>query len=132
LVLISDKHPTWTRHDSLKQLALVMPPETRHMDRAAAQQLLLGQAEEALSGRAADVMCLEAPEWPPLPESLRRALDGRSVYTRRGTARHATAAQPLSAASAERDAEDVPGFPHGMPTTQDETINADLLGFIQS
>ena len=24
------------------------------------------------------------------------------------------------------------GFPHGMPTTQDETINADLLGFIQS
>jgi non-heme chloroperoxidase len=24
------------------------------------------------------------------------------------------------------------GFPHGMPTTQDETINAGLLGFIQS
>jgi non-heme chloroperoxidase len=25
-----------------------------------------------------------------------------------------------------------PGFPHGMPTTQAETINADLLEFIQS
>jgi non-heme chloroperoxidase len=25
-----------------------------------------------------------------------------------------------------------PGFPHGMPTTQAETINADILGFIQS
>jgi pimeloyl-ACP methyl ester carboxylesterase len=25
-----------------------------------------------------------------------------------------------------------PGFPHGMPTTQAETINADLLAFIQS
>ena len=24
-----------------------------------------------------------------------------------------------------------PGFPHGMPTTQAETINADLLAFIQ-
>ena len=24
------------------------------------------------------------------------------------------------------------GFPHGMPTTQAETINADLLAFIQS
>jgi non-heme chloroperoxidase len=25
-----------------------------------------------------------------------------------------------------------PGFPHGMPTTEAETINADLLAFIQS
>jgi non-heme chloroperoxidase len=25
-----------------------------------------------------------------------------------------------------------PGFPHGMPTTQATTINADLLAFIQS
>ena len=25
-----------------------------------------------------------------------------------------------------------PGFPHGMPTTQAETINADLLAFIRS
>ena len=25
-----------------------------------------------------------------------------------------------------------PGFPHGMPTTQAETINADLLAFLQS
>jgi non-heme chloroperoxidase len=25
-----------------------------------------------------------------------------------------------------------PGFPHGMPTTQAETINADLLEFIRS
>jgi non-heme chloroperoxidase len=24
------------------------------------------------------------------------------------------------------------GFPHGMPTTQTETINADLLAFLQS
>ena len=67
LVLVSDKHPAWTRHDLLKQLALVMPPETRRMDAEAAQQLLLGLAEEALSGRAADVVSLEAPEWPPLP-----------------------------------------------------------------
>ena len=36
---------------------------------------------------------LEAPQWPPLPASLRRELDGRSVYTRPGVARYATAAQ---------------------------------------
>ena len=93
LVLVSEKNPAWTRHDLLKQLALVMPPQTRHMDAAAAQQLLVGLAEEALSGRAGDAVCLEAPQWPPLPASLRRELDGRSIYTRPGVTRYATAAQ---------------------------------------
>ena len=92
-MLVSDKHPAWTRHDLLKQLALVMPTETRRMDVEAAQELLLGLADEVLSGRAGDVVCLEAPEWPPLPASLRRELDGRSVYTRPGITRYATAAQ---------------------------------------
>jgi hypothetical protein len=93
LTLVSDKHLAWTRHDLLKQLALVMPPETRHMDLQEAQELLVGLAEEALSGRSGEVVCLEAPEWPPLPASLRRELDGRSIYTRPGVARYATAAQ---------------------------------------
>jgi hypothetical protein len=93
LVLVSEKHPAWTRHDLLKQLALVIPGRTRHMDAESAQELLLGLAEEAISGRVGKVVCLEAPEWPRLPASLRRVLDGRSVYTRPGVARYATAAQ---------------------------------------
>ena len=93
LVLVSDQHPAWTRHDLLKQLAVVMPPETRHMSPEEARELLLGLAEEAVSGRTGEVVCLEAPEWPPLPASLRRQLDGRSVYTRPGVARYATTAQ---------------------------------------
>ena len=93
LVLVSDKHPAWTRHDLLKQLALVLPAETRQMSPEEAQELLLGLAEEALSGRSGEVLCLEAPEWPPVPASLRRNLDGRSVYSRPGAARYATAAQ---------------------------------------
>ena len=93
LILVSGKHPAWTRHDLLKQLALVMPAETRQMSPQAAQELLVGLADEALSGRTGEVVCLEAPEWPPLPASLRRQLDGRSVYTRPGAARYATAAQ---------------------------------------
>ena len=93
LALVSEKQPAWTRHDLVKQLALVMPAESRRMSAQAARELLLGLAEEALSGRMGDVVCLEAPEWPPLPASLRRELDGRSVYTRPGTARYATAAQ---------------------------------------
>ena len=98
-----DEQSTWTRHDLLKHLALVMPPETRQMTPHAAQQLLLGLADEILSGRTGDAVCLEAPEWPPLPQSLRRDLDGRSIYTRPGTARYATAAQ-LSAEEQTRRA----------------------------
>ena len=93
LILVSGQHPAWTRHDLLKQLALVLPAETRQMSPEEAQELLLGLAEEALSGRSGEVVCLEAPEWPPLPASLRRDLDGRSVYSRPGVARYATAAQ---------------------------------------
>jgi hypothetical protein len=93
LVLVSAKHPAWTRHDLVKQLALVMPAGTRQMSPQAAQALLLGLADEAMSGRTGEVVCLEAPEWPPLPTSLRRELDGHSVYTRPGTARYATTAQ---------------------------------------
>ena len=61
LTLVSDQHPAWTRHDLLRQLALVMPPETRHMSPEEARELLLGLAEEALSGRTGEVVCLEAP-----------------------------------------------------------------------
>ena len=93
LTLVSAQHPAWTRHDLLKQLALVLPAETRQMSPEEAQELLLGLAEEALSGRSSEVVCLEAPEWPPLPASLRRELDGRSIYTRPGVARYAITAQ---------------------------------------
>ncbi len=116
LALVSDKQPTWTRHDLLKQLALVLPPQTRSMSAHAAQQLLLGLADEALSGRAGEVVSLEAPEWPLLPASLRRGLDGRSVYTRPGTARYATAAQ-LSAEErlvAQAQAHRAPHLPVGL------------------
>ena len=93
LVLVSDQHPAWTRYDLLKQLGLTLPPETRQMSPEEAQELLLGLAEEALSGRTGEVVCLEAPEWPPLPQPLRRELDGRSMYTRPGVVRYATTAQ---------------------------------------
>ena len=93
LTRVSAQHPAWTRHDLLKQLALVLPPETRQMNPEEAQKLLFGLAEEALSGRSGEVVCLEAPDWPPLPASLRRELDGGSVYSRPGATRYATAAQ---------------------------------------
>src|SRR5690349_13724962 len=62
------------------------------MDPQEARELLLGLAEEALSGRSGEVVCLEAPQWPPPPAQLRRQLDGRSIYIRPGAAPYATTA----------------------------------------
>ena len=106
LVLVSEKNPAWTRHDLLKQLALVMPPQTRHMDAAAAQQLLVGLAEEALSGRAGDVVCLEAPEWPPLPAvAAPRAGRAQRLHpARRHAVRHRRAAVRWRTRSSRRPA----------------------------
>ena len=120
LTLVSDKKPTWTRHELVKQLALVMPAQTRQMTPDAAQELLAGLADEALSGGIGDVVCLEAPEWPTLPHSLRRELDGRSIYTRPGTTRYATAAQ-LSAEEqllARAQAQGAPHLPRELAARQ--------------
>ena len=93
LTLVQSAQSTWTRADFLKQLALVLPVETRRMAPEAAVTLLQQLADDALAGSVEQVVCLDAPEWPPLPDYLRRELDGRSVYTRPGTTRYATRVQ---------------------------------------
>ena len=93
LALVQSAQSTWTRADFLKQLALVLPVETRRMAPEAAVTLLHQLADDALAGSVEQVVCLDAPEWPPLPDYLRRELDGRSVYTRPGTTRYATRVQ---------------------------------------
>jgi hypothetical protein len=92
LTLVQSAQSTWTRADLLKQLALVLPVQTRRMAPEEAVALLQELADDALAGTVEQVFCLEAPQWPPLPHYLRRELDGRSVYTRPGT-RYATRVQ---------------------------------------
>ena len=52
---------TWTRSDLLKQLALVLPPQTRTLAPSEAVALLHQLADEALAGSVEQVICLEAP-----------------------------------------------------------------------
>ncbi len=92
LASVQVKHSTWTRGDLMKNLAWAMGQEFAHMPPGARQELLERMAEQAL-GVAVGVVCLEAPEWPPVPRSLVRELDGRSVYTRPGITRYATRGQ---------------------------------------
>ncbi len=69
---------------------LVLPVQTRSMDPDAAVALLDELADTALGGSVEQVVCLEAPDWPPLSGYLRRDLDGRSVYAPPGSTRYAT------------------------------------------
>jgi len=92
LARVQREHSTWTRSDLMKALGWSMGPEVAQMDPDARQWLLLAMTERALSPDFG-VKCLEAPEWPPAPQALRRELDGRSVYTAPGTERYATHGQ---------------------------------------
>jgi conjugative relaxase-like TrwC/TraI family protein len=124
LALVTEKKPAWTRHELIKQIALVMPAQTRQMTPSTAHTLLVDLADEALSGSIEHVVSLEAPEWPPLPDSLRRDLDGRSVYTRPGTERYATAAQ-LSAEERLVAQAQTQGAPHLLPELAARRLDAD-------
>ena len=115
---------TWTRADFLKQLALVLPPGTRKMTPEAAVALLHELADEALAGGVEEVVCLEAPEWPPLPGYLRRELDGRSVYTRPGTIRYATRVQLAMEEQLLQEAQRQ-GAPHLAPERAAALLGAD-------
>jgi hypothetical protein len=79
LANVQVKNSTWTRSDLMKNLAWAMGQEFAHLPADAWQELLEQMTEQAL-GVNYGAVCLEAPEWPVVPRSLVRELDGRSVY----------------------------------------------------
>ena len=93
LARVQDAHSTWTRADLMREMADCMPLEAHRMEPAAVVALLHDMTDRAIAGEAEQVVCLDAPEWPPTPDYLRRDLDGRSEYSRPGTSRYATQVQ---------------------------------------
>jgi len=92
LAQVQASRSTWTRSDLMRAIAWSMGQDFCGMTPDARQDLLVQMTEQAL-GVDLGVVCLEAPEWPPVPRSLIRDLDGRSVYTRPGVTRYATRGQ---------------------------------------
>jgi hypothetical protein len=79
----------WTEADLIRYLGERLPAATGAMTRQDAAALLPGLARQAL---ATEAVLLAAPEWPRVPDCLRRA-SGESLYVPHGAARYATGAQ---------------------------------------
>jgi hypothetical protein len=117
--------PTWRKADLIRCLGELLPNGAVCRDDQTAAALLEDLAEQVLTGKAGQVLMLTAPEWPVVPDSLRRA-DGRSVYRPHGATKYATLDQlttedQLIARARERGAPSVP-----------PEIAAQLLGATQA
>ena len=113
LAQAQQEQSVWGRPELLRGIAQHLPDHAHAASPEHACQLLENLTGRALAGEAGEqVRRLDAPEWPRVPDALRRA-DGESVYTPHGTARYATAAhmemeQRIIAAAQEQTANRVP------------------------
>jgi conjugative relaxase-like TrwC/TraI family protein len=80
---------TWTEADLIRHLGERLPATVGVMSAADAAGLLPALARRALAGEA---VLLSAPQWPTVPDCLRRA-SGESVYVPHGANRYATHGQ---------------------------------------
>jgi len=85
---VQAKMSTWTRADLIRHLGEAFPP--RAMADRAVLEVLADGALRGGSGEAVEL--LSAPEWPRVPDSLRRC-DGESVFRPHGAERFASQAQ---------------------------------------
>ena len=93
LARVQEAKPTWRKADLIRHLGELLPDDVACRDDQSAAGLLERLADRVLGGEAGQqVVALEAPEWPRVPESLRRA-DGRSIYRPHSGTRYATLAQ---------------------------------------
>ena len=86
---VQQAQPTWTEADLIRHLGERLPEHVDAMAAADAAALLPALARRAVAGHA---MVLSAPEWPRVPDCLRRA-SGESLYVPHGAARYTTGPQ---------------------------------------
>ena len=108
LATVQSARSTWTRSALMRALGKLLPGNTGVMSREDAGGYLSRLTDRVLAGEAGAVVMLEAPEWPPVPDALRRG-NGESMFTAHQAERYATQAQltmeeSVSAMAAERGA----------------------------
>jgi TrwC relaxase len=93
LAQVQESRAAWTRADLVHRIAQHLPDQATGRDQEHAWQLLEQLTDQALTGEAGEeVLRLDAPEWPRVPDSLRRA-NGESIYLAHGGELYATRAQ---------------------------------------
>ena len=113
------KTATWTKADLIRYLGEALPAGV-FADRAMLETL----AGHAVSGRAGEaVALLSAPEWPRVPDALRRS-DGESVFRPHGAERYASQAQLTLEERLKAQAQ-APGTPRLDPDLVAEMLGAD-------
>jgi len=111
---------TWTEADLIRYLGERLPADIAPVSPGQAAALLPALARQAL---AANAVMLAPPEWPRVPDCLRRA-SGESVYIPHGAARYATGAQlTLEDLLLARVGEH--GAPHLAPATAAQRLGAE-------
>ena len=85
---VQGKMSTWTKADLIRHIGEALPPRAM-----ADRSMLEALAARAISGEAGEsVALLSAPEWPRVPDCLRRS-DGESAFRPHGAERYASQAQ---------------------------------------
>jgi hypothetical protein len=112
--------PTWTEADLIRHLGERLPAGLGAMSAADAARLLPDLARRAL---ATEAVLLSAPEWPRVPDRLRRA-SGESVYVPHGASRYATGAQLVMEDRLLADAQEA-GAPRLDPAMAARLLGAD-------
>ena len=125
LARVQEAQPTWRKADLIRHLGELLPDDVACRDDAAAATLLVDLAGRVLAGGAGEqVLTLEAPEWPRVPDSLRRA-DGRSVYKPHSGTRY-TAQSQLTMEERLIAQAHQPGSPRVAPAEAARLLGADL------
>jgi hypothetical protein len=90
LAQAQESRAAWTRADLIHCIGQNLPDHATGRDQRHAWQMLEGLAGRALAGEAGqEVLRLDAPEWPRVPDALRRQ-DGESIYRAHGTELYAS------------------------------------------
>lgn len=88
-----ESRAAWGRAHLIHCIAAHLPDHAIGRDQEHAWQILHDLTNRALAGHAGeDVLRLDAPEWPQVPDTLRRA-SGESIYRPHGTELYATRSQ---------------------------------------
>ena len=118
---VQQAQPTFTRADLIRHLGERLPAKLGPMTAHDAAALLPVLARQALAEQA---IVLSAPEWPRVPDCLRRA-SGESLYQPHGAVRYTTMAQLDLEARLLADAAET-GAPRLDPRAAAQLLGADL------